>query len=110
MLGTRMAGHGLVEKVLLLLQRGAEVDARDKKSQTPLTFVMARLKRPRLSTTTQIMRILLDHGADLDAEDNKGLTALSWAAWKRDNEAVMLLLERGGHLCRRSSGTSRSRN
>lgn len=82
--------QSLPEKTRLLLQHGAEVDARDRRSRTSL-LITAKSEDPN----KHIMQFLLDNGADLEAEDCKGLTALSWAAWNRKTMAINFLLEKG---------------
>lgn len=86
-----------LEKVRLLLQNGADVNARDKHSRTSL-LITAKRKGDWYYKGFEIAKLLLDHGADPEAEDRKGLTALSWAAWNGHMGAVKLLLERGASL------------
>ncbi len=58
----------------LLLQHGADVNARDAKGQTPL-IILADWHGFGLKIT----QLLIQHGADVDAKDNKGQTALDYA-------------------------------
>lgn len=68
------AAPGHVEAVRAALQRGADVNARDAKSRTPLMLAAIAEKNPGES-----VRLLLEHGADPAATDPKGLTALDFA-------------------------------
>ena len=112
---TVAARRGNASAVELFIERGANIEAKDKDGRSPLshakTLEVARLlinaganvnsedkngKSP-LSWTANLetIQLLLDNGAKLEAEDDKGLTALSWAAWEGVTAVVQLLLERG---------------
>jgi ankyrin repeat protein len=73
---------------LLLLQRGADVNAIAEDGQCALMIAVSAGR-----TTTA--RGLLEHGADLRAQTKDNETALMLAAKSRRQEAVELLLERG---------------
>jgi ankyrin repeat protein len=80
----------------LLLNHGADVNARDNWGQTAL-FGAATWHKP------QIVRLLLDYGADANARCNDGSTPLMHAAWPwpYDTEAVetlSLLLSHGADV------------
>lgn len=68
------AAFGPVESVRYLLEAGAEVNARDSRSLTPLSFALAT-EYPSLD----IIRTLLRAGADVNVADNNGDTPLDWA-------------------------------
>ncbi len=53
-----------VKAVGVLLQHGADVNARDEHNSTPLHLVSSRPTRG-----IKIARLLLEHGANADAED-----------------------------------------
>jgi ankyrin repeat protein len=74
----------------LLLERGADVNARDDRGRTP--FLATRL------------RLLLDHGADINACDNDGTTALMRAVTEHDTEGVQWLLAHGVDVGAKSHG------
>ena len=61
------AEHGHLETLKLLLVRGAEVDARDRWSWTPL-------HRAATQGGWRVAEVLLQHGADVNAKtsDRKG--------------------------------------
>jgi ankyrin repeat protein len=73
-----------------LLERGADVNARDKFGSTPLMQAAA-------DAQTAVVEFLLLHGAAIHATDDTGLQALHWAAhnWQEDGSTVRMLLEHG---------------
>jgi ankyrin repeat protein len=79
-----MLAIGHVDKVRLLLAKGAEVNARSKQGHTALTIAAARVG------SAEVIRSLLDHGADLVAGN-----VLGAAAQSGDIRVAQLLLERG---------------
>ena len=78
-----------VEKVRLLIARGANVNAR---SETERTAAARGRRYPR---TVDLLRLLLDRGADLRAQDRAGSTALSLAIRSADVDVVRFLVEKG---------------
>jgi ankyrin repeat protein len=78
-----------VDKVRLLVTRGANVNARSETDRTPL---LVAASYPR---TVNLLRFLLDRGADLRAQDRGGATALSLAIRSADVEVVQFLVEKG---------------
>ena len=68
------AAFGPVESVRYLLEAGAEVNARDSRSLTPLSFALAT-EYPSLD----IVRTLIRAGANVNLADNNGDTPLDWA-------------------------------
>ena len=78
-----------LDKVRVLLARGANVNA---KSETERTALLVAASYPR---TVELLRLLLDKGADLRAQDRAGATALSLALRSADVTVVRLLVDRG---------------
>ncbi|MBZ5724192.1 MAG: ankyrin repeat domain-containing protein [Acidobacteriia bacterium] len=70
----RAAAFGPLEMVGGLLKAGADVNARDSRSLTPLIFAVATEY-----AAPQIVQTLLKAGADVNVRDNAGETALDWA-------------------------------
>lgn len=64
------------ETIILLLEKGANVNARDNDGMTPLHLVAKQ-------GIVEIMVTLLDKGADIEARDSSGCTPLFFAV--RDN-------------------------
>jgi ankyrin repeat protein len=79
-----MAACGHEAVVQLLLEKGADVDAKDNDGGTALHKTAG-------SGHEAVVRLLLEKGADVDAKSNDGWTALHWAA-ESGHEAVVQLL------------------
>ena len=75
----------------LLLEYGADKEAKDKDGWTPLIFASANGK-------TEVVKLLLEYGADKDAKDNTGDNPLRLASWKGRTEVVKILLEYGANI------------
>ena len=84
----------------LLLDRGADIEARAHYSWTPLHHVAALDKDPAVAA------LLLDRGADIEAATDNGSRPLHLAAGSNNEPAVAaLLLDRGrGHTRKRRRG------
>lgn len=81
------------EIVDLLLDHGAEIDARSRserfaRDNTPLHAAAANRQ-------TGVAEMLIERGADFNARDGSGFTPLGLAANNRNDILVMVLLERG---------------
>ncbi|KAJ1548822.1 hypothetical protein HK405_014554 [Cladochytrium tenue] len=79
---------GHIEMVRLLLEHGAEKDARTKKQTTPLHWAAQ-------NGHDRVARLLLDRGADLNARTAEQSTPLHFAGEDGHVEVARLLLERG---------------
>jgi len=72
----------------LLLDNGADIDARNNHGSTSLHFAVSRGR-------IEVVRVLLEHGANIGAENNKGETPLAMAKEYQYHEFVKLLSEYG---------------
>lgn len=86
----RAASQESVAYELLNLFVGVDVDARDSRGFTALTYAAE-------SGDISAMRYLLDHAADVDRTDTAG-TPLTHAAAKGQLDAVRLLLDHGANI------------
>jgi len=83
--------NGDKETVKVLLDNGADVEAKGKSGWTPMTHAV-------VGGHKEIVRMLLDGGAAIDARTEQGSTALGIAvSWKHENVAK-LLLDRGADV------------
>jgi hypothetical protein len=82
-----------LEMVQVLLDYGADVNAKDDFGFTPLDFAsLGRFSDPR------VVRSLLDHGADPNVQAQHGITPLYRAAKYGRIEVARLLVEHGASL------------
>ena len=59
------AGFHHAKTVQLLIKRGANVRAKNRSNQTPLSYALARCQNINISNMAKIARILLDAGAEI---------------------------------------------
>ena len=84
--------------VALLLDRGADIHARDGEDgagSTPLQYAMILHPNPG---KLAVVELLLDRGADIHTRDEEGWTPLLWAVAAEDRDLVELLLDRGADI------------
>jgi ankyrin repeat protein/mono/diheme cytochrome c family protein len=81
------AGFGTLDTVTLLLDKGADVNAKNRRSATPLHWAVHDEAK---------VRLLLSRGASINAKQNEGRTPLYQASLLGSgNSTVKLLLEKG---------------
>ena len=80
-----------VDKVKLLLDRGANIESKDKNDQTPLCWAVQR-------NNVNMVQLLLDAGANIESKDKDDRTPLWWAAWNDKMDMAKLLLDRGANI------------
>jgi ankyrin repeat protein len=96
------AFYGLASWAIELIDRGADIDARDPEGRTPLMVAIAAMSH-------EVTAALLARGADPMARDGNGDTPLHFAALAGRIEPVTLLLSHGADLSVRSVGGARRR-
>ncbi|KAH7114765.1 hypothetical protein B0J13DRAFT_488099, partial [Dactylonectria estremocensis] len=83
-------GHRVVVK--LLLEKGAEIEAKDSEhGRTPLSWAAE-------NGHEAIVKLLLEKGADVESKAEYGRTPLWWAAEHGHEAIVKLLLEKGADV------------
>ena len=87
-----------------LIEAGANVNARDSRSLTPLHFALASE-----TPSVQVVRTLLIAGADVNARDNNGETPLDWADKFGYTEVVGTLEKSGAGTAFRTARNRRPR-
>jgi ankyrin repeat protein len=75
-------------RVVLFLQAGMPVDARDERNWTALMVAA-------FNGNLHVAKVLIEHGADPHARDLGGYTPLHWACLNGHVEVARLLLDRG---------------
>jgi len=91
------SGYGSTEVVRLLLERGANPNAKDKDGETPL-------HEAAKNGHVDVVKLLLEKGADLNARDYMGRTPLHYAAENGHVDVVKLLLEHGADFKKKDVG------
>ena len=86
-----VAAEGDVNKMQLLLDAGANAEARNSVTSRPL-IVAANAGK------IEVLKLLLDHGANLEARDTDGNTPLVTAIANNKLDIAKLLLDRGANV------------
>ena len=86
---TSRKGHVGVAR--MLVERGADVSARDKDERTPLHSASSR-------GHVDVARMLVEHGADVSAQAKYGRTPLHWALSRGHMDVARMLVERGADV------------
>ena len=86
------AMDGNFEKVKLLIEKGADIDAKDNDGVTALMYVSR-------AGDLEIAKYLVENGTDINAKDSDwGYTALIYAAEHGNLEIVKYLVEKGANV------------
>lgn len=89
----QVAKMGQDDMVNLLLELGANIEAKDHTNNTALIHAAEGDRN-----SESVVRLLLEKGADVEAKNAKNRTALIVAAEKGHSAVVQLLLERGANI------------
>ncbi|WP_265022323.1 ankyrin repeat domain-containing protein [Wolbachia endosymbiont (group B) of Ischnura elegans] len=82
---------GSFDMTNLMINEGADIEAKDNKGRTPVLFAIYLGK-------WHIVHLLINKGANIDAKDNIGRTPLHWAARNGHLSIVQHLIEKGANL------------
>ncbi|MGN1308837.1 MAG: ankyrin repeat domain-containing protein, partial [Akkermansia sp.] len=92
----------------LLLEHGADINAKDNSDKTALMYAAGWVSTEREYYISEILlekgsdvnvsKILLEKGADVNAKDSSGQTALMFASSKKHVDLVELLLEKSADV------------
>lgn len=85
--------QGGLPQVELLIERGADVNARSPAGTTPIMYAKTAAFA---NGSTAILSLLLRRGADINAVDNHGLTALQYTT--RNSSDLIIFLKQHGAL------------
>lgn len=91
MVSRNQPGGSQIWSINLLLEFGADLEARDEEGKTPLAAAVE-------DYTFEAMPVLLERGANLEARDNNGRTPLGAAIENGVLQAVHFFLEHGANL------------
>ena len=87
---------GGMDTVHALLDRGANVNAKDENGTTAL--MEAQKRSHYYHDTVEMSRLLLERHADVNAKDNNDFTALIWAGMYGQAKGIGALLDAGADL------------
>jgi uncharacterized protein len=85
------ACEGSLDKVIYLLDAGADVEAKDREYRTPLMYASIYERK-------DVVKKLLAAGADIEAKDVIKRTSLMWAAFYESKKVLRLLLDAGADV------------
>jgi hypothetical protein len=87
---------GCVDVCELLLERGADVNAKDNGGWTPLHHAVYHAAAEGLNK--DVCKLLLDHGADINMKNNGGETPLHIASYEGHLDMCVFLLDHGADV------------
>ena len=83
--------NGNINEVESLLNKGADVNAKDEDGETPLY-------RASFWNLVGIAKLLIENGADVNAKDTYGFTPLYWASYKGYADIAKFLIDNGADV------------
>lgn len=91
---------GKPEMIKLLIEKGADVNAKDEQGDTPLFAAVCSYSEK--IKPLELMKILLDNGADIHARNNKGMTPLIYSvrfiSSRDEGDEIRFLISRGAEV------------
>ena len=88
--------HNNVEKAREAIEKGANVNAKDKDGSTPLMIAVFMIAA--FNGNVELAKLLIERKADVNAKDNNGWTPLIEAAFHGNVELVKLLIKAGADV------------
>jgi pectate lyase len=85
------AYQGDLDEVRNFIDKGADVNAKNKSGETPLHKAAIRGHK-------DVVELLIDNAADINARGRWDYTPMFYAAWSRSTEVVELLVEKGADV------------
>ena len=80
--------RGNLMMVKFLINRGAQIEAKNNGGQNPLHYAY----------NPEVAKYLIDNGTEIESKDNYGFTSLLWAAKIGNNDVVKCLIENGADV------------
>lgn len=93
----KACSDGDYARVRKLLNAGADINAREIESETPLMYAA-------VEDRTEVVKLLLDRGAEINLQSVNRETALGRAVGMSRYEAVSMLLDRGANIEQSTEG------
>lgn len=83
------ASRGDIESVKALLEKGADINAKDELGRSALLVVVSNAQK-------EMARLLIERGADVNTRDATfGITPFAYAMWTQNSETALLLIRNG---------------
>lgn len=82
-----------VKNIQILMEAGADIDAKARNGQTPLAMLLSTVFPPMA-----VVETLLSYGADVNAQDSYGYTPLHLATARLNTSYTLALLQHGAEV------------